>query len=193
MTKTLPPAATRAPAELVLVRSMTRRLLATLLSSLLLVRAVDADVGAQKQGWEKKVIGNVRIEAPTDCKTDVQKTPGIGGAVRKMMKFSFRTHMLDVELVFLSYASGTVGNLDKAAGGMSSEIKRTLGEKSLTPWKTTTVSGRPARYMATKPSRTHEARQITLIDDIRADVSYGSTSMSAKGVCERIMKSVELR
>jgi hypothetical protein len=179
---------------------MRPRLLATLLSSLLLVTAADADPAAQKQGWEKKVIGNVHIELPTDCKTDVQNTPGTGGAVQKMTKFSFRTHVLDLELVFLLFPPGMGGNLDGAAANMSSQLKAASGEQSLTPWKTTTVSGRPARYIATKPDRTHEARQATLIDDTKVknqlvivDISYDSSSTSGKADCERIMKSVEIR
>ena len=178
---------------------MTSRFLARVSSSLL-VTAVHADPTAQKQAWEKKVIGNVRIEVPTDCKTEVQNTPGTGGAVQKMTKFSFRTGVLDLELVFLLFPAGIVGDLDGAAENMSSQIKRTLGEESLTLWKTTTVSGRPARYIATKPDPTHQTRQVTLIDDTRAknqlvivDVSYDSNSRSGKVECERIMKSVEIR
>ena len=49
---------------------------------LLLGTALHAD-----PAWEKKVIGDVRIEVPTDSKTDVQNTPGAGGAVQKMTKY----------------------------------------------------------------------------------------------------------
>jgi hypothetical protein len=178
---------------------MTPRLLATLFTSLLLVTAVEADPAVQKEGWEKKVIGNVRIEVPTDCKTDVRDTPG-GGAVQRMKKFSFRTRVLDLELVFLSFPPGTSGNLDGAAANMSAQLRAVSGEESLTPWKTTTVSGRPARYIATKPDRTHQARQVTLIGDTKAknqliivDISYDSTSSSGKSDTERIMKSVQIR
>ncbi len=83
---------------------------------------------------------------------------------------------------------------------MSAQLRAVFGEESLTPWKTTTVSGRAARYIATKPDRTHEARQATLIDDTKAknqlvivDISYDSTSNSGKADSERIMKSVEIR
>jgi hypothetical protein len=111
---------------------------------LLLGTAVHAD-----PGWEKKVIGDVRIEV--------------------------------------------------AAENMSAQVKATLGEESLTPWKTTIVSGRPARHLATRPDRTHQARQVTLIDDTRAknrlvivDIGYDSNSTSGKTDAERIMKSVRL-
>jgi hypothetical protein len=103
-------------------------------------------------------------------------------------------------LVFLSFPPGTGGNLDGAAANMSSQLKAASGEESLTPWKATTVAGRPARYIATKPERTHEARQVTIIDDTKAknqlvivDISYDSTSSSGRADCERIMKSVTLR
>jgi hypothetical protein len=76
---------------------------------LLLLATVRAD-----PGWENKVIENVRIEVPTDCKTDVQSTPGAGGAVQGMKKYSFRTHVLDLEIVFLSFLPGTDGNLHGA-------------------------------------------------------------------------------
>jgi hypothetical protein len=162
---------------------------------LLLLATVHAD-----PGWENKVIGNFRIEVPTDCKTDTQHTPGAGGAVQRMKKYSFRNRVLDLELVFLSFPPGTGGNLDGAAANMSAQLRAVSGEESLTPWKTTIVSGRPARYIATKPDRTHEARQVTLIDDTKAkkqlvivDISYDSSSSSGKADCERIMKSVALR
>jgi hypothetical protein len=177
---------------------MTPRLLLPLLIPMLLVTAVDADPAAQKEGWERKLIGNVRIEVPTDCKTDVQDAPG-AGAVQGMKKFSFRTRVLDLELVFLSFPSGTGGNLDGAAASMSAQLRAVSGEESLTPWKSTTVSGRPARYITTKPDRTHQARQVTLIGDTKAkdqliivDISYDSTSSSGKGDTERIMKSVQI-
>jgi hypothetical protein len=150
-------------------------------------------------GWEKKIIENVRIDVPTDCKTDMQNTPGDGGAVQGMKKYSFRTHMLDLEIVFLSFLPGTDSDLDAAAANMSSQFKAALGEESLTPSKTTTVSGRPARYIATKPDRTQQARQATLIDDLKVknrliivDISYDSNSSSGKADCEHIMKSVAL-
>jgi hypothetical protein len=140
-----------------------KRLVASLL--LLLLTTVGAD-----PGWQNKVIGNVHIQVPTDCKIDVQNAPGRGG------------------------------NLDGAAANMSAQLKAVSGEESLTPWKITTVSGRPARYIATKPDRTHEARQATLIDDTKAknqlvivDISYDSTSGSGKADSGHIMKSVEIR
>ena len=70
---------------------------------LLLLATVRAD-----PGWENKVIENVRIEVPTDCKTDVQSTPGAGGAVQGMKKYSFRTHVLDLRnsVPFLSARNG---------------------------------------------------------------------------------------
>jgi hypothetical protein len=93
-----------------------------------------------------------------------------------------------------------VGDLNGAVANMSAQIKAASGEESLTPWKTTTVSGRPARYLATRPDRTHEARQVTIIDDTRAknqlvivDISYDSTSSSGKTGSERIMKSAQLK
>jgi hypothetical protein len=150
--------------------------------------------------WESKVIGDVRIDVPTDSKADVQKAPGAGGAVQKMTKYSFRTRVLDLELVFLSFPPGTGGNLDGAAANMTAQLKAALGQESLTPWKTTTVSGRPARYIATKPARAHEARRVTLIDDIKAksqlvivDISYDCSSSSGNADSEHIMKSVEIR
>jgi hypothetical protein len=158
---------------------------------LLLGTAVYAD-----PAWEKKVIDDIRIEIPTESKTDVQNTPGAGGAVQKMTKYSFRTRVLDLELVFLLFRPGMVGDLTGAAENMSAQIRAALGEESLTPWKIR----RPARYLATKPDRTHEARQVTLIDDTRAknqlvivDISYDSTSSSGKIDSEHIMKSVEIK
>jgi hypothetical protein len=92
------------------------------------------------------------------------------------------------------------GDLSGAAENMSAQLKATSGEESLTPWKTTIVSGRSARYLATKPDRTHQARQVTLIDDTRArnrlvivDISYDSNSSAGKTDSERIMKSVQLK
>jgi hypothetical protein len=137
---------------------------------------------------------------PSDNKADVQNTPGVGGAVQKMKKYSFRTHVLDLELAFLSFAPGVNGNLEGAVANMSAQLKAALGEESLTPWKTTTVSGRPARYLATKPGRAHEARQVTLIDNMKAknqlvivDISFDSSSSSGKSDSEHIMKSVEFK
>ena len=162
---------------------------------LLVLATVHAD-----SGWEKKVIGNVCIEVPTDCKTDVQNTPGTGGAVQSMKKSSFRNRVLDLELVFLSFAPGMGGNLDGAAANMTAQLKAASGEEGLTPWKTTTVSGRPARYIATKPGLTREGRQVTLIDDTKAknqlvivDISYDSSFSSGKADSERIMRSVAIR
>jgi hypothetical protein len=162
---------------------------------LLMGTAVRAD-----SAWETKLIGNVHIEVPTDCKTDMQNTPGIGGAVQSMKKYSFRNRVLDLELAFLSFPPGTAGNLDGAAANMTAQLKAASGEESLTPWKTTTVSGRPARRIATKPDRTHEAREATLIDDMKAnkqlvivDISYDSSSSSGKADAERITKSVALK
>lgn len=161
---------------------------------LLLLTEVRAD-----PGWENKAIGNVRIDVPSPSKTEVQNTPG-AGAVRKMTKYSFRTRALDLELVFLAFPPGMVGDLNGAAANMSAQIKAKSGHESLPPWKTTTVSGRPARYLATKTGRTHEARRVTLIDDTRAqnqlvivDISYDSRSSSGKGDSERIMKSVQIK
>jgi hypothetical protein len=120
--------------------------------------------------------------------------------VQKMTKYSFRTGVLDLELVFLSFPPGTDGNLDGAAANMTAQLSAASGKESLTPWKTTTVSGRPARYIATKPGRGHEARQATLIDDLEAknqlvivDISYDSNSSSRKSDVERITKSVALK
>jgi hypothetical protein len=168
-----------------------------LVTSLLLLLLATVHAGPD---WEHKVIGNVRIEVPTDCKTDVQNTPGAGGAVQSMRKYSFRNRVLDLELIFLSFPPGTGGNLDGAAANMTAQLKAVSGEESLTPWKTTTLSGRPARYIATKPDRTHQARQATLIDDTKAknqlvivDISYDSSSSSGKADSERIMKSVEIK
>lgn len=162
---------------------------------LLLLARVYAD-----PGWENKVISSVRIEVPADCKTDVQNTPGGGSAVQSMSKYSFRNRVLDLELVFLSFPPGTSGNLDEASTNMTAQLKAASGEESLTPWTTTTVSGRPARYIATKPDPTHEARRATLIDDTKAknqlviiDISYDSSSSSGKADAERIMKSVALK
>jgi hypothetical protein len=167
-----------------------------LVTSLLFVLLATVHAGP---GWENKVIGNVRIEVPTDCQTDVQNTPG-AGAVQSMKKYSFRNRVLDLELVFLSFPPGTGGNLDGAAANMTAQLKAVSGEESLTPWTTTTVSRRPARRIATKPDRTHQTRQATLIDDIKAnnqlvivDISYDSTSSSGKADAERITKSVALK
>src|SRR5437773_3602945 len=117
-----------------------------------------------------------------------------------MKKFSFRTRVLDVELVFRSFPPGTGGHLDGATANMSAQLRAVSGAESLTPWKTTTVSGCPARYIATKPDRTREARQVTLIDDTKAknqlvivDISYDSSSSSGKADSERIMKSVQIK
>jgi hypothetical protein len=148
----------------------------------------------------EKIIGGVRIEVPSDSKTDEQNTPGVGGAVQKMTKYSFRTRVLDLELMFLTFPPGMVGNLDAVTANMSSQLKAALGEESLRPWKSTTVSGRPARYIATKPSHTHEARQATIIDDTKAknqlvivDISYDSSSNSGEADSERVMRSVEIK
>ena len=86
--------------------------------------------------WENKVIGNIRIEVPTDCKTDAQDTLGAGGAVH-MKKYSFRNRVLDLELVLLSFSPGAGGNLDGAAANMTAQLKGASGEESVTPWKTT--------------------------------------------------------
>ncbi len=165
--------------------------------SLLLLLVATVHAGP---GWEHRVISNVRVEVPTDCKVDVQNTPGGGGAVQKMIKYSFRTRVLDLELVFLAFPPGTVGDLSGAEANMTAQLKAALGEEALTPWKTTAVSGRPARYIATKPGRAHEARQATLIDDTKAkhqlimvDISYDSSSSSGKTDSEHIMKSVALK
>src|SRR5438552_15941811 len=101
---------------------------------LLLGTAVHAD-----PAWESKIIGDVRIEVPTDCKTDVQNTPGAGGTVQKMAKHSFRTRLLDLELVFLSFPPGTGGNLDGAAANMTAQLKAASGDVSVTTCKATTV------------------------------------------------------
>jgi hypothetical protein len=101
-----------------------------LATSLLLVLLATVHAHAD---WQKKVIGNVSIEIPTDCQTDVQNTPGAGGAVQSMKKYSFRNRVLDLELAFLSFAPGTGGNLDGAAANMTAQLKAVSGEKSLTP------------------------------------------------------------
>ena len=163
-------------------------------SLLLLVATVHA-----APGWENKIIGDVHIEVPADCQTDAQNTPG-AGPVQGMKKYSFRNRVLDLELVFLSFPPGTGGNLDGAAANMTAQLKAVSGEESLTPWKTTTVSGRPARRISTKPDRTHQARQATIIDDTKAknqlvivDISYDSSSTSGKADAEHITKSIELK
>jgi hypothetical protein len=168
-----------------------------LISSLLLLLLVTLHAAP---GWENKVIGNVRIEVPADCKTDVQNTPGAGSAVHGMKKYSFRNRVLDLELVFLSFPPGMGGNLDGAAANMTAQLKAASGEESLPPWETTTLSGRTARRIATKPDRTHQARQATLIDDTKGknqlvivDISYDSSSASGKADAERITKSVALK
>src|SRR3954463_1025264 len=98
---------------------------AAILTTLLLVAGVvQGEPPTSSKGWKKKTIKNVVIELPTDSKTEVQETD-VKGVVRKMTKFSFRTHVLDLELVFLVFTSGTVGDLDKAAENTNSEIERT--------------------------------------------------------------------
>jgi hypothetical protein len=101
---------------------------------LLLGRAVHTD-----PAWEKKVVNDVRIEVPTGSKTDVQNTSGAGGTVQKMTKYSLRTRVLDLELIFLMFQPGMAGDLSGAAENMSAQLKATSGEESLTPWKTTIV------------------------------------------------------
>jgi hypothetical protein len=109
--------------------SLVRPMKPLVTSLLLLLRAaVHAD-----PAWEKKVIGDVRIEVPTDSKTDVQNTPGSGDAVQKMTKHSFRTRVLDLELVFLLFPPGMVGDLKGAAENMSAQIKASSGDQSLQP------------------------------------------------------------
>jgi hypothetical protein len=93
-----------------------------LATSLLLLLLATVHAGP---AWEPKVIGNVRIEVPADCKRDVQNTPGAGGAVQSMKKYSFRNRVLDLELVFLSFLPGTGGNLDGAAANMTAQLIRT--------------------------------------------------------------------
>src|SRR5256885_15005484 len=115
-----------------------KRLVTSLLLSLL-VAAVHAD-----PGWQKKAIGNVRIDVPSDSKTEMQNMPGAGGAVQKMTRSSFRTRVLDLELVFLAFPSGMAGDLNGAAANMSAQTKAKSGEESLISWKPTTVSGRAA-------------------------------------------------
>lgn len=168
-----------------------------LAASLLLLLLVTAHAGP---GWENKVIGDLHFEVPSDCQTGVQNAPGAGGAVQSMKKYSFRNRVLDLELVFLSFPPGTDGNLDGAAANMTAQLKTALGEEALTSWKTTVVSGRPARHIATKPGRAHEARQATLIDDTKAknqliivDVSYDSSSGSGSADAKRIVKSVQVK
>ena len=149
-------------------------------------------------GWENKVVGNVRIEVPADCKRDVQDAPG-AGAVQRMKKYSFRNRVLNLELVFLSFAPGTGGHLEGAAANMSAQLSGAPGAASIAPWKTTTVSGRPARRLAAELGRTG-GRNVTLIDDTKAknqlvivDISYDSSSSSGRADAERIMKSVALK
>ena len=181
-----------AVAYLFLVRPMK-----LLVTSLLLLILITVRAGPS---WETKVIGNVRIEIPTDCQTDVQNTPGAGGAVQSMNKYSFRNRVLDFELVFLSFPPGMHGSLDGAAANMTAQLKAVSGEESLTPWKTTAISGRPARRITTRPDRTHQGRQVTLIDDLTAknqlvivDISYDTSSSSGKSDAEHITKSVALK
>jgi hypothetical protein len=114
----------------ILVRRMTSRVLPLLFASLFMGAASQADPAPQPT-WEKKAIKGVLIDLPTNCKMETQTMPG-NGVVQNMTKFSFRNNVLDLELVFLSFPGGTVGNLDKAAENTSSEIKRTSGEESLT-------------------------------------------------------------
>src|SRR5438046_9248282 len=121
---------------------------------LLMGTAVRAD-----PAWETRLIGNVHIEVPTDCKTDVQNTPGIGGAVQSMKKYSFRNRVLDLEIVFFSFPPGTAGNLDGAAANMTGQLKAASGEESLTPWKPPTVPGRPSGLIVKRTNRTQEARE----------------------------------
>ncbi len=102
---------------------------------LLFVATVHAD-----PGWQNKVIGNVGVEVPANCKRDVQDAPG-AGAVQRMKKYSFRNRVLDLKAVFLSFRPGTSGNLDGAAANMTAQLKAVSGEESRTPWKSTTVSG----------------------------------------------------
>jgi hypothetical protein len=151
------------------------------------------------QGWEKKVIGGVHIVVPKECKTDTQNKPGTG-VVKKMTKLSFKTAAIDLELVFLEFPPGFSGNIDGAAANMGAQIKAALGEDAFTQWNAATISGRPARCLATKPSPTNETKLATIIDDTRAtnqliiiDISYDSTSTSGRADSERIMKSVEIK
>jgi hypothetical protein len=150
-------------------------------------------------GWENKVIDNVSIEIPNDCRSVVRHTPG-SGAVQKMKKYSFRNRVLNLELVFLSFAPGTDGNLDGAAANMSAQLRAASGAKRLPLWNITTVSGRPARRLATKLGLTGQGRHVTLVDDTNGkrqllivDISYDSNSSSGKGDAERIMRSVTLK
>ena len=150
-------------------------------------------------GWEKKVIDNVGIEVPSDCRSDRQHLRG-GGAVQKMKKSSFRNGVLNVELVFLSFAPGTGGNLDGAAANINAQLRAAPGAVRLPRWQTTTVSGRPARRLAAEIGRIDQGRRVTLIDDSKAkdqlvivDISFDLNSSSATGDAERIMKSVSLR
>ena len=115
--------------------------LATSLLLLILLTSIHAN-----PGWQKKTIGNVRIEVPSDSKTEVQNMPGSGGTVQKMTTYSFRTRVLDLELVFLAFPPGMAGDLNGAAANMSAQIKAKSGEETRRRWKPTTVSGRPARY-----------------------------------------------
>ena len=170
------------------------RPLVTFLLLLFLIHSIHAD-----PSWEKKDIDHLRIEVPSGSKTTVQTKPGTG-AVQKMTKYSFKTGTLDLELVFLTFPPGFVGNLDGAAANMGAQIKAASGEESLPPWKTTTVSARPARYLATKPNNAHQARQVTLIDDTHAtnqlviiDISYDTNSSSGKIDSERVMMSAEIK
>jgi hypothetical protein len=80
-------------------------------------------------GWQKKTIGNVRIEVPSDSNTEGQNMPGSGGAVQKMTKYSFRTRVLDLELVFLAFPPGTAVDLNGAAANMSEQIKANPAKK----------------------------------------------------------------
>ncbi len=69
-----------AVAYLFLVRPMK-----PLVTSLLFLTLATAHAAP---GWESKVIANIRVEVPTDCQTDVQNTPGAGGTVQSMKKYS---------------------------------------------------------------------------------------------------------
>lgn len=125
------------------------------LTSLLLLWCVTirAESPMPAQGWEEKVIGGVHIVVPKECKTETQNKPGTG-VVKKMTKLSFKTAAIDLELVFLEFPPGFSGNVDGAAANMGAQIKAALGEDAFTQWNAATISGRPARCLATKPSPT---------------------------------------
>ena len=107
--------------------------------------------------WEKKVIGNVRIEIPRTARQTYKIRLERGGAAGQYLRGTICTCVLDLELVFPSFPPGTGGNLDGAAANMSSQLKAASGEESLTPWKATTRLD--ARLDTSRRSQTGRMKQ----------------------------------